>query len=191
MKGPSPSNRENPPYPRPPPRGGRAREENMFVLKEMMSSLVLILFGLFFLLYNLKYPLDTRANPGPGVFPLMVGAVLVILAAWQLVQDRRKPKIEEVKESREETGRSLGEFLQRYRVETKPLLMIAVFVVYLLMVKWVGFFISNFLFVIISSKLIGARDWGRPVALSAGISLFCYFLFEVWLKLSFPRGVLF
>jgi putative tricarboxylic transport membrane protein len=163
----------------------------MAIRKEIASSLVLILFGAGFLLYNIKYPMDTWANPGPGVFPLMVGAVLVILAAWQLVQDVRKLKPEETKESHERTGRTVTEFLQRDRGKAKPLLMIATFILYLLMVKWVGFFISNFLFVIISSKLIGARDWGRPIALSTGVNLFCYFLFEVWLKLSFPRGVLF
>jgi putative tricarboxylic transport membrane protein len=164
---------------------------NMSVRKEIAGSLVLSLFGVGFLLYDLKYPLDQWANPGPGVFPLMVGAVLVILAAWQLVQDARKPKPQEAKKNHEGTRKSITEFLQRYRVEANPLLMIAVFIVYLLMVKWVGFFISNFLFVIISSKLIGARDWGRPIALSTGVNLFCYFLFEVWLKLSLPRGVLF
>jgi len=164
---------------------------NLFVRKKIVSSLVLVVFGVGFLLYNTKYPMDTWANPGPAVFPLMVGAVLVILAALQLFQDDRKSKPEEIKEGDEESGSSIREFLRRNKGEVKPLLMIAVFVVYLLMVKWVGFFISNFLFVIISSKLMGARDWGRPVALSAGISLFCYFLFEVWLKLSFPRGALF
>jgi len=163
----------------------------MIIRKEIASSLVLFLFGVFFLLYDIKYPMDTWANPGPGVFPLMVGAVLVILAAWQLAQEVRKPKPQGAKEDHEGNGRSTTEFYQRNRGETKPLLMIAVFVVYLLMVKWVGFFISNFLFVIISSKLIGAKGWGRPIALSAGVSLFCYFLFEVWLKLSFPRGALF
>ena len=163
----------------------------MAIRKEITSSLVLFLFGVFFLLYNIKYPMDTWANPGPGVFPLMVGAVLVILAAWQLVQDIRKPKPEETKESHERTGRTVTEFLQRDRGEAKPLLMIATFILYLLMVKWVGFFISNFLFVIVSSKLIGAKNWGRPIALSAGVNLFCYFLFEVWLKLSFPSGILF
>ncbi|OGP89068.1 MAG: hypothetical protein A2156_12775 [Deltaproteobacteria bacterium RBG_16_48_10] len=163
----------------------------MTIRKEIASSLVLILFGVVFLLYDLKYPLDQWANPGPGVFPLMVGALLVILAAWQLTQDVRKPKPEEAKESHERTGSSIREFLQRNKGEVKPILMMGVFIVYLLMVKWVGFFISNFLFAIISSKLIGARDWGGPIALSAGVSLFCYFLFEVWLKLSFPRGVLF
>jgi hypothetical protein len=159
--------------------------------KEIESSLVLLLFGVVFLLYDLKYSLDQWANPGPGVFPLVVGALLVILAAWQLAQGVRRPKPEVTKESHEGTGSSIREFLQRNKGEAKPLLLIAVFIVYLLMVKWVGFFISNFIFVIISSKLIGAKDWGRPIALSAGVSLFCYFLFEVWLKLSFPRGVLF
>ncbi len=163
----------------------------MFVRKEIASSLVLFLFGVFFLLYDLNYPLDQRANPGPGVFPLIVGVALVVLAAWQLIQDVRKPKPEEAKESHGGAGRSIRKFLQRDNAEVKPLLMISVFIVYLLMVKWVGFFISNFFFVIVSSKIVGARDWGRPIALSAGISLFCYFLFEVWLKLSFPRGFLF
>jgi putative tricarboxylic transport membrane protein len=163
----------------------------MTIRKEMVSSLVLILFGVVFLLYDLKYPLDQWANPGPGVFPLIVGAVLVILAAWQLAQDVRKPRPEEAKESPEGTGSPIRAFLQKNKGQVKPILMIGVFIVYLLMVKWVGFFISNFLFVIISSKLIGAKGWGKPMALSAGTNLFCYFLFVVWIKLSFPRGVLF
>jgi hypothetical protein len=164
---------------------------NMSVRKEIASSLVLILFGVGCLLYNTKYPMDTWANPGPGIFPLIVGGLLVILAAWQLAQAVRKTKPEETKEGRGGIGSPIRELLQRNRGEVRPLLMIAVFIVYLLMVKWVGFFVSNFLFVIVASKLIGAKDWGRPIVLSAGISLFCYFLFEVWLKLSFPRGVLF
>ena len=163
----------------------------MFVRRKIASSLVLILFGVGFLLYNTKYSMDTWANPGPGVFPLIVGVILVILAALQLLQDIWKSKPNEIKEGNAESGSSIRGFLRTNKGEVKPLLMIAVFIVYLLMVKWVGFFISNFLFVIISSKLMGARDWGRPIALSAGISFFCYFLFEVWLKLSFPRGALF
>ena len=163
----------------------------MVIRKAVSSSLVLILFGVGFLLYNLKYSLDTWANPGPGVFPLMVGAVIVILSVWQLVQDIKKPKSHGVKESHEGTTKSITEFLQRNKGESKILLMIGVFIIYLMMVKWVGFFTSNFLFVIISSRLIGAKDWSGPVALSVGINLFCYFLFEVWLKLSFSRGILF
>jgi hypothetical protein len=38
---------------------------------------------------------------------------------------------------------------------------------------------------------MGAKGWAKPIALSAGVNLFCYFLFVAWIKLSFPRGILF
>ena len=163
----------------------------MFIRKEITSSLVILLFGVGFLFYDLKYPLDQWASPGPGVFPLAIGAALVVLAAWLLVQEVRKLKSQGAKENDEGSRKSITALHQRSGAEAKPLFMIVVFIIYLLMVKWVGFFVSNFLFVIISSRLMGARGWGKPIALSTGINLFCYFLFVAWIKLSFPRGVLF
>jgi chromosome condensin MukBEF ATPase and DNA-binding subunit MukB len=64
-------------------------------------------------------------------------------------------------------------------------------VIYLTMIRWVGFFVSTFLFVIVISRLFGGKGWAKPIALSMGVNVFCYFLFEVWLKLSFPAGFLF
>ena len=151
------------------------------VRREIESSLVVLLIGVVFLVYNLKYTLGQWANPGPGVFPLMVGGVWVVLAVWHLVSVLRKhkaPARETLQES-EAKGR------------TKALFMIGALVFYLLIVKWAGFFVRTFLFVIISSRLAGAREWGRPLALSIGINLFCYLLFGMWLKLSFPKGILF
>ena len=151
------------------------------VRREIESSIVVLLIGVVFLVYNLNYALGQWANPGPGVFPLMVGGVWVVLAAWHLVSVLRKhkaPARETLRES-ETKGR------------TKALFMIGALVFYLLIVKWAGFFVTTFLFVVICSRLAGARGWGRPVALSIGINLFCYLLFGMWLKLSFPKGILF
>jgi hypothetical protein len=163
----------------------------MAVRKKVLSSLVVMLFGIGFLLYDLKYPLDTWGNPGPAVFPLMAGAVLVILAFRELARDL----LNSGSASDEDEGRaqhvSLKDAFRTGKGEAKVLVMIAAFVVYVLMIKWLGFFVSNFFFVIVASRLIGARNWRGPVALSAGISLFCYLLFDVWLKLSFPRGIVF
>jgi hypothetical protein len=164
---------------------------NMAVRKEIVSSLVLLVCGGGFLLYDVKYPLDQWSNPGPGAFPLMVGAVWVILAAWQLIQAFRRIQPLTGEEKKKGDPESIRRIFQGTEGGTGILFMIAVFGIYLLMIKWVGFFTSNFLFVIISSRLMGARGWKGPVALSAGIALFCYLLFEVWLKLSFPRGILF
>ncbi len=59
----------------------------MVIRKKILSGLVVLLFGVGFLLYSLKYPFDTWGNPGPAVFPFMTGAVLVILAACELARD--------------------------------------------------------------------------------------------------------
>ena len=149
------------------------------VRREIESSIVVLLIGVLFLLYNLNYTLGQWANPGPGVFPLMVGGVWVVLAVWHLVSVLRKHKA---------AGKDL---LEENKGKTKALFMIGALVFYLLIVKWAGFFITTFLFVVICSRLAGAREWGRPVALSIGINLFCYLLFGMWLKLSFPKGILF
>lgn len=163
----------------------------MTTRKEIASNLVVILFGAVFLAYTTRYPLDTWESPGPAVFPLILGAVLTILGVGQLVRALWQSTRKDHREKQRDGGRSVRESLLRNRGDGKALRMIAVFILYLLMMQWIGFFISTFLFAIISSRLAETKDWGRPIALSAGITLFCYLLFEVWLKLSFPRGVLF
>lgn len=163
----------------------------MAIRNVRLSGLVAMLFGVGFLLYDLRYPLDTWGNPGPGVFPLMAGAVLVVLAACELVRDFMRPASTRDGEESAAECVSLRDMFRPGYGQSKVLLMIAVFVVYILMIKWIGFFVSNFFFVIVASRLIGARNWKGPVGLSTGVNIFCYFLFDVWLKLSFPRGILF
>ena len=162
----------------------------MVASKEITSCLLFILLGVGYLAYSRSYSIDTWNNPGPGVFPLLVGGVLILLAAAQLLQALRKPRDTDDGKSPGFCFRSARAFLQESG-EIKSLILVGVFVIYLLLIKGVGFFISNFLFVVVSSRIMGARDWVRPSALALGISLFCYLLFEMWLKLSLPRGLLF
>lgn len=159
--------------------------------KEIASSLALLLFGATFLVYTTRYPLDDWENPGPAVFPLILGAILLVLAAGQLIRSLLAPKEPGRVGERDSTIRTLEKFLQANRGEAKVFILTAMLVLYILMMKWIGFFVSTFLLVIFSSRLMEAKGWGRPAALAAGVCLFCYLLFEAWIKLSFPRGVLF
>jgi putative tricarboxylic transport membrane protein len=159
--------------------------------KNIASSLVLIFFSLVFLIYTTRYPLENWESPGPAVFPLILGGILLVLAAWQLIHalwalkkpgnsQEKGPKIKELKK-----------FLHDNPGEAKVLYLTAMLTLYILMMQWIGFFVSTFCLVVLSSRLMEAKDWGRPVILAAGLCLFCYLLFELWLKLSFPRGILF
>ncbi len=154
----------------------------MTTSRERAAGFVLLVGGAGFLVYAARYPIDTPANPGPGLFPLMVGAALVILAAIQVVRSIRKGAPAAAEEGADERPAGAR--------ETGAALMVALLVVYLLAVTRLGFFASTFVFVVAASRLMGARVWGKPLALSAGIAIFCYLLFIVWLKMSFPRGLL-
>lgn len=159
--------------------------------KEIASSLVLILFSLTFLVYTTRYPIDDWESPGPAVFPLLAGGVLLILAAGQLIRALLAPGAPAGERERIPKVKALKAFLRENQGEAKVLILTALMISYILMMQWIGFFVSTVLLVILSSRLLEAKGWIRPIALSAGVCLFCYLLFEVWLKLSFPRGILF
>jgi putative tricarboxylic transport membrane protein len=152
---------------------------------EVITNIILALFGIGYLIYNSLYPLGTLANPGPAVFPLVIGMLMVALVALQLYQLVGKPKIE-----RQGVEKKSVTFSQVMKKERKPFLAVIVLIIYLVVLNWIGFLTSTFVLVVISSKLMGARDWVRPIGLGFGVMLFCYFLFEVWLKLSLPTGFL-
>jgi putative tricarboxylic transport membrane protein len=159
--------------------------------KEIASSLVLILFSMIFLVYTTRYPLDDWESPGPAVFPLILGGVLLILSLWQLIHAWLAPKIPGNAGEARSKIQAFQKFLHENQGEAKVLYLTAMLILYILLMQWIGFFVSTFLLVIFSSRLMEAKDWGRPIALSAGVCLFCYLLFEVWIKLNFPRGILF
>ena len=159
--------------------------------KDIAGSLVLILFSLTFLIYTTRYPLDDWENPGPAVFPLLLGGVLLFLAVWQLIRAFLSPKAPDRLRGKGSMIIAVKAFFLDNQGEAKVLIMTALLVLYILMMQWIGFFVSTFLLVILASRLMEAKDWVRPIVLSAGVCLFCYFLFVVWIKLSFPRGILF
>ena len=163
----------------------------MTARKDIASSVVVLLFGVVFLVYSSRYPLDSWASPGPGAFPMMAGGMLVLLGSWQLLRSVWKWKRPEPSKSAERDDGSGISSLRGTRGGKKAISLIAAFVLYLLGIKWVGYFVSTFLFGIFVSRLSEARDLWKPVLLSAGIGLFCYLVFVGWLKLSFPGGILF
>jgi putative tricarboxylic transport membrane protein len=159
--------------------------------KEIASSLVLIHFSMLFLIYTTRYPLDDWESPGPAVFPLILGGVLLILSSWQLIRTWLAPKIPGTTREKGSKAKAFQKFLHDNQGEAKVLSLTALLILYILAMQWIGFFVSTFLLVIFSSRLMEAKEWGRPIALSVGVCLFCYLLFEVWIKLNFPRGLLF
>jgi hypothetical protein len=127
-----------------------------------------------YLAVNLRYPLDTLAAPGPGVFPLAAGVALLVLAAGQILVPARGPDRAELAGSRR---RSL-------------LLMIGLLGLYAAVLGTLGFLASSFALVLVASRLMGAPGWVRPAALAFGVTVAAWLVFVMWLGVPLPAGSL-
>lgn len=159
-------------------------------IKKIKDSIILLCCGVIYLSYNTLYPIDQLNNPGPGIFPFTIGSLLIILVIFQLVKTLKGPT------EKSNNVKSLFHFKSLIRLlygeqKSNTLFLGITMGLYILMIKWIGFYVSTFFFVIFSSRLMGAKDLSKPVVLALGINFFCYLLFNVILKLSFPKGFLF
>jgi hypothetical protein len=134
-----------------------------------------------YLVANRRYPLDSLTAPGPGVFPLGVGLILLGLAGWQAC--RALAAWRGARRMRPEEGEVI-------RSPKHPLRMIGLVVAYAAAIGTIGFFGASFALVLASSRLLGARGWVRPAALALGVTSVAYVIFVVWLGVPLPTGLL-
>ncbi len=153
--------------------------------RELTAGVVLLLVAGGYLALTLRYPLGAMADPGPGVFPLAVGLLLLALAVTQVVEARVAVRH---RDRAAEAGAAPGGESPS-TPSRLPLAMVAALVVYLLTMPWLGFYPASVLLVIFSCRIMGTCGWGRPVLLAAGVLLVCGLVFSFWLKMPLPSGV--
>jgi putative tricarboxylic transport membrane protein len=140
----------------------------------------LLLLGLYIIWNALEYGYIRGATPGPGFFPLWVGAGLAGLSVVNLV--RSLAGAEPLDAIFDATG-----FL-------KTLGILAVAVVFVLVTPWIGMFAASGLLIPAVAFII-RPGWNRRFALiilvlSLAFPVLCHFLFAVYLRVPIERGVL-
>ena len=145
--------------------------------RDLLSAAGLGLVALAYLVAGHRYPLDTLAAPGPGVFPLAAGTLALVLAAGQAVRALVR---------REDATVAAAEAVRRRDL----LAMVALLIGYAAAVGTVGFLASTLLLVVLSSRLLGERGWLRPAALALGVTAAAWAVFVAWLGVPLPAGLL-
>ena len=124
-----------------------------------------------YLLAGRRYPLDTLATPGPGIFPLAAGLALLGQAAWQFLAARRAAPT--VDAACDQSARA-------------PLLMSAALVLYAVALPRLGFLPTSFALVVVAARLMGLDGWWRPAALALGVAVGSRVIFGTWLGVPLP-----
>jgi hypothetical protein len=139
--------------------------------QDFWSGAMFIVLGLGFAIKATGYQMGTAARMGPGYFPFWLGMVLALLGATVLIGSLL-PKATETHIDRFD-WRVVG-------------LVIGSVMLYGLVLKFLGVYISVFLLVVVSS--IASHEFSWKVAVANGIFLviFAYLAFIKGLGLIFP-----
>jgi hypothetical protein len=151
----------------------------------LFAGLVLAV-GVVYEVMALWMPRGRIGQPGPGFYPVVVGACLILTAAACLVQT-----LMTARRNAGPAGETVANAsVQSHRQTHKTWLLLSFLVLYVLALKPLGFPIAISVLVIASIRVFGYRRWLPTLGIAAALTLVSYLTFVVWLKVPLPLGIL-
>ncbi|MBI4523848.1 MAG: tripartite tricarboxylate transporter TctB family protein [Deltaproteobacteria bacterium] len=146
--------------------------------REITASISFLVLALVSLEEALKLPVGNWKVPGPGFFPIVLGFVVLALAASSLgaalVQGKTEPSPVPLFVS--STGKR------------RVWLAVSALIGFNLLVDVLGFLLTTFLFLVVVIRLLSCQHWKILLSISFLLSVFLYVLLDLFLKLPLPKG---
>ncbi len=137
------------------------------------SAAVFIALGLFVIVKSHGLTLGEFTNPGPGLYPLLLG---VLLAGASLV-------------SFFTSGRTVSsKAADGGRRKRSVVYMVATLVLFRILLPIAGYCLSAFLMLVLLLRAIGGRPWPRAVAWAIIFTALSFLLFAKGFGVRFPQG---
>lgn len=146
---------------------------------DVCGGVLILVFGAFTVVLSLRMPIGTFRAAGPGLFPLCLGLLLIVLAGGFILEILvRCRRIQKTQAASAKPGRSV-----------KP---VAGFMASIALaagfLEYIGYAPTAFLLVFALLQVLGCRRWRSNMLialLAGGIS---HFIFVQWLQIPFPQG---
>ena len=136
----------------------------------------------------MNMPRGSLAYPGPGLFPMIIGILLIATALGCLLQEiapRMRSKDPAASSLPDEAPAAADK-----RNVGKTVQLTALMIGYIFVLKPIGFPLAIFAFLALAIRIFGYRKWLPTLAMAAVIAGLSYVAFVVWLKVSLPLGIL-
>jgi putative tricarboxylic transport membrane protein len=146
---------------------------------DQISSLFWFVAGIGITLLSLKYEFGTFLSPGAGFITFFAGVLLSLLSIILFISSWKSPEPQK-------RLRALWEGLDWKKV----IFVVGLLILYTLVLKYLGFLISTFLLLTFLFRVRGSYPWLRVILLSLLITTGAFLLFQVWLQVQLPKGVL-
>ena len=145
---------------------------------EVAGGIVLLLLGAATALLSLRMPIGNFRMAGTGLFPLILGLLLVFLSGLFLLRLFLETKAIQEKPAAVETPRAAKQWV----------LFFGTIVLVTLFFNRLGYLLSSFLLMAALLRSLGVKGWKGNLSLSFITAIVCYLLFVKWLKIPLPEG---
>ncbi len=146
---------------------------------QRIEGLVWVGLGIALLFGSIRLGLGSLQSPGTGFASFIGGA---LLAVFGLILALFSPG--------ENLPQEIGKAIFTRAKLRQPLLALLILFSYPFLLKVLGFVLSTFLFLFFLFKAMEPRKWFTLLIISLGGSLASYLIFQVWLRVSFPKGMI-
>ncbi len=153
--------------------------------RKKLDGILWVVVGIGMCIGAFKLKPGSFANPGPGFMPFLSGLLLVFFGLVLMVQTIRERSRDTKGMPEDETSVPWN-----WRRLSGPSLTVLVLVGYVLLLGPLGFLLTSFLCLLVLFKFADPQRWLTPLVLAFGTTWVSFFIFSVWLKVQFPRGLL-
>jgi putative tricarboxylic transport membrane protein len=137
-----------------------------------IGSIAPLLLGIACLFYSYSLSLGRITNPGPGLWPFTVSAVIVVASLVLLITER-------------------SEDYERFTGKTWLVVAGALSTgVFIYLFQWFGFIVPAFLTLVFWLRYLGKESWKMGFGLAALVTAVFYILFAILLGIPLPESVL-
>ncbi len=145
--------------------------------KDCWTSIILAVIGFYVAYEGYQLNLGTPNNPKAGFMIFWTGMILGVLSILLFMQTVFSPA-----QGKKELWKGLE--------WPRGLKLMLSLVIYAAVFKWLGFILSTFLLLLFMFKGLEPQKWRIALSLSAATVALCYLIFNIFLELQFPQGVL-
>ena len=124
-----------------------------------------------------RLPMGEMDQPGAGVFPVIVGILVLLASLAVLWEGWRMPADATVEMP---AGADAG----------RVACLLGLIVGYVVLLPWLGQLVGSFLFCLLLVRLLSGQGWVRAAIPAAAIAAAAYLVFVRLLQVQMPRGIL-
>ena len=146
---------------------------------DRLTSMIWLALAILICSGSARFSLGDLRHPGPGFFSFVAGAILGLLSIILFWQSGRKGP----QEKREAFWPNLPGGRQ-------VIWMVIALIIYVLGMKYGGFFFSTILFLGFLLRGIGHQKWPTTISVTILAAIISHLVFQIWLDVQLPRAFL-